>query len=108
MKLTWMLAVLTGVVLLAAAALAATNHPVLQKDRAFSVRSLAIRAGDRVVFTNGDAITHNVYSVTPGLEFDLRTQAPGQSDTVTFAKPGTSTVECAIHPKMKLQIVVTP
>jgi plastocyanin len=107
-KLTWMLVVFIGVVLLAAAALAASDHPVLQKDRAFSVRSLTLRAGDRIVFTNGDSITHNVYSVTPGLEFDLRSQAPGQSDTVTFAKQGTLTVECAIHPKMKLQVVVTP
>jgi plastocyanin len=107
-KLTWMLLVFIGVVLLAAAALAATDHAVLQKDRAFSVKSITVRAGDRIVFTNGDSITHNVYSVTPGLEFDLRSQAPGQSDTVTFAKPGTTTVECAIHPKMKLQVVVTP
>jgi plastocyanin len=107
-RLTSMLAVFVGVGSLAAVALAATDHPVLQKDRAFSVRSLTVRAGDRIVFTNGDSITHNVYSVTPGLEFDLRSQAPGQSDTVTFAKQGTLVVECAIHPKMKLQVVVTP
>jgi plastocyanin len=107
-RLTSMLAVFVGVGSLAAVALAATDHPVLQKDRAFSVRSLTVRTGDRIVFTNGDSITHNVYSVTPGLEFDLRSQAPGQSDTVTFAKQGTLAVECAIHPKMKLQVVVTP
>jgi plastocyanin len=107
-KLSWMLAVLVGAVSLAAVALAAPDYLIIQKDRAFSVRTLTIRAGDRVVFTNADSITHNVYSVTPGLEFDLRSQAPGQSDTVTFAKQGTLVVECAIHPKMKLQVVVTP
>ena len=107
-RLTSILVVLVAAVLLAAVALAATDHPVVQKDRAFSVRSLTVRTGDRIVFTNADNITHNVYSVTAGQEFDLRSQAPGQSDTVTFVRPGTAVVECAIHPKMKLQVVVAP
>lgn len=97
-----------AVVLTTAVAVAATDHPVVQKDRSFSVRTLTVRAGDRVVFTNADPMTHNVYSLTTGLEFDLRSQAPGQSDTVTFSRQGTALVECAIHPKMKLQVVVTP
>lgn len=100
--------VFAGLLLMTAVAVAATDHPILQKDRSFSVRTLTVRAGDRVVFTNADPMTHNVYSLTEGLAFDLRSQAPGQSDTVTFSRQGTALVECAIHPKMKLHVVVTP
>ena len=85
---------------------AATDHKINQQNKGFSTKELSIAKGDAITFLNSDEVTHNVYSVTPGLEFELRTQAPGKSDTVKFDKPGTLTVECAIHPKMKLQVTV--
>jgi len=85
---------------------AATDHKINQQNKGFSAKEIAIAKGDAITFVNSDEVTHNVYSVTPGLEFELRTQAPGKSDTVKFDKPGSLTVECAIHPKMKLQITV--
>ena len=86
----------------------AADVNVTQRDRTFSEKSVTVKTGDRVVFTNADGIVHNVYSVTPGHEFELKTQKPGQSDTVPFTKPGTVEVQCAIHPKMKLQVTVAP
>ena len=47
-----------------------------------------------------------MYSITKGLEFELKTQAPGKSDTVKFDRVGTVLIECAIHPKMKLRVHV--
>ena len=85
---------------------AATDHKINQQNKNFSTKEIAIAAGDSITFMNADEVTHNVYSVTPGLEFELRTQAPGKSDLVKFDKAGTLTVECAIHPKMKLQVTV--
>ena len=79
---------------------------ILQKDRTFSQSEITIHAGQKVVFKNGDEITHNVFSVTPGMEFDLRRQAPGASDTVTFDREGVAEVRCSIHPKMKLMVKV--
>lgn len=82
------------------------DRTILQKDRAFSESEITIRPGDKVVFKNGDEFTHNVFSVTPGMEFDLRRQAPGASSSVPFEKEGTAEVRCSIHPKMKLLVHV--
>jgi plastocyanin len=70
---------------LAAAALAsAGQHEIVQKDRAFSRTELTIKAGDSIVFKNMDEVTHNVLSVSPGMEFDIRRQAPGGSSSYLF------------------------
>jgi plastocyanin len=82
------------------------EHLVIQKDRAFSVSELTIKAGDSIVFKNADDVMHNVFSISPGMQFDIRRQAPGGSSTVQFAKEGTAEVRCAIHPKMKLMVTV--
>jgi plastocyanin len=38
--------------------------------------------------------------------FDLGSYPQGQSKPVTFDKPGTVEVECAIHPQMKITVEV--
>jgi len=85
----------------------AEEHAVIQKDRAFSQAGITIKAGDVLVFKNADEVTHNVFSVTPGMEFDIRRQAPGGSSKVPFPKAGVAEVRCSIHPKMKLIVTVT-
>lgn len=102
------LVALVGVaVTVAVAAPALTKDlSVVQKDKAFSEAELKIAVGDAITFVNNDEITHNVYSSTKGMEFDLRTQPPGKSSTIKFEKPGSLLVECAIHPKMKLPVRV--
>jgi plastocyanin len=85
---------------------ASADHKINQQNKAFSIKEIAVAAGDSITFMNADEVTHNVYSATPGLEFELRTQAPGKSDTVKFDKKGSLVVECAIHPKMKVQVTV--
>ena len=97
--------VLVGAVLLGTAA--AADFTVRQKNRTFSVRQLTVKAGDQVTFVNDDAVSHNVVSEAKGLEFDF-VQRPGRADTVRLAQPGVAEVSCAIHPAMKLRILVTP
>jgi plastocyanin len=92
---------------LAALPLTASDHQVVQTDRTFSQQEISIKAGDQIVFKNDDEVTHNVYSVTPGMAFDLKRQAPGASSSVPFPTVGTVEVECSIHPKMKLIVHVT-
>ena len=76
------------------------DHEISQADKAFSKSEITIRLGERLIFKNDDEVTHNVYSVTPGMAFDLQRQAPGASSSITFNREGTAEVQCSIHPKM--------
>lgn len=84
----------------------AADHQIVQKDRGFSQAEITITPGDKIIFQNSDSVTHNVFSLTPGMEFDLRRQAPGASSTVSFDKEGVAEVRCSIHPKMKIIVTV--
>jgi plastocyanin len=96
-----------GMALLIGLPASAEEHLIRQEDRAFSQSQISLKAGDSIVFKNDDQVTHNVFSVSPGMEFDIRRQAPGNSSTVVFKKPGVAEVRCSIHPKMKLIVTVT-
>lgn len=85
----------------------AAEHTVTQKGKAFSVKTLAVKAGDRVHFRNDDSVAHNVFSLADGMTFDLGTYVAGQSKDVVFSKEGKFEVECAIHPDMKMVVTVT-
>ena len=87
-------------------ALAATTT-IEQKDKKFSQTEITVKKGDTVAFKNDDDITHNVFSTTSGMGFDLRTQKPGQTSEVTFDRVGKAEVRCAIHPQMKMYVNVT-
>lgn len=101
--------VLAGL-LLCAAALAtpavAAEHLVSQKGKAFSTKKIKIKVGDSVKFVNDDPFSHNVFSLSSTKSFDLGSYPQGGSRNVTFDKPGTVEVECAIHPDMALTIEV--
>lgn len=84
----------------------AEEHVVVQKNKQFAESKIVIKAGDKVVFQNDDLVVHNVYSRTPGLGFATEVQMPGKSSIVTFDKPGTVEVVCAMHAGMKLTIEV--
>src|SRR5882762_6778339 len=92
--------------ILGVAPLSAADTIIDQKDRTFSKTEITVHAGDTIVFQNSDEVTHNVFSVTAGMEFELRRQAPGAKSPVVFAKLGVAEVRCSIHPKMKLIVTV--
>jgi plastocyanin len=103
---------LTALVLCALAATAgsaaAADHTVLQRQKEFLPNEVAIRAGDTLVFVNGDTVKHNVHSTTAGFAFDLQVQRPGESDRIRVGQTGAFAVECHIHPKMLLRVRVSP
>jgi plastocyanin len=100
---------LTLAALLAAGPCAlAAEHVVAQKDKAFGTKTLAIKVGDSVAFRNDDSFSHNIFSLTDAMPFDLGTYGGGQSKSVTFAKAGKFEIECAIHPDMRMLINVGP
>jgi plastocyanin len=80
---------------------------VTQLNKKFDQDVVTIKKGQTVTFVNKDPFTHNVYSESPEVAFDLKTQPPGKSSDVTFDKVGEALVECAIHPSMKMKIIIT-
>lgn len=89
-----------------ASAVQAADFEVAQKDKKFSQKSLTLKVGDSVNFKNEDPFVHNVFSLSDIKTFDLGSYPQGQSKKVTFDKPGTVEIECAIHPDMKLVVEV--
>jgi len=80
---------------------------VSQKGRMFSVGSLNISAGDVVRIVNDDAdLQHHVYIDAKEFKFDSGDQEPGSATDIAFPFPGSFTVLCGIHPKMKLVVDV--
>jgi len=84
----------------------AAEHEVAQKNKSFTVKTLQINVGDVVSFPNQDPFFHNVFSLSAVKTFDLGSYKKGQTKKITFDKPGTIQVECAIHPKMQMTIEV--
>jgi plastocyanin len=89
-----------------AAVAVAAERSITQKGKAFSESEVTVGKGESLVFFNDDNVSHNILSTTAGHEFNLGSQAPGASATVTFKDPGEVAVVCAIHPRMKLTVVV--
>jgi len=97
------------------AVMTAQNNPaslvVEQKDKTFVYKgtkatTLKIKVGPTIQFKNLDPYFHNVFSLSDTKLFDLGSYPQGQSRSVTFDKPGTVEVECAIHPLMKMTVEV--
>jgi len=91
---------------LAGTAVAAGVIQVNQKNLAFSSDVLRVSKGTKVEFQNSDATAHNILITGPGLVFNSGLQRPGVAFTAPFGKPGTYKVNCGIHPKMKMAVVV--
>ena len=75
------------------------------RNFAFAPNKLIVPAGARVVWTNRDDEPHTVtsagagFAASPGLD-------SSESYGVIFAKPGTYTYYCSIHPMMVGTIIV--
>jgi plastocyanin len=100
-------AIATTLALLTAHSAAADERVVTQKNKSFSEKSVKVKVGDSIKFVNDDSFAHNVFSLSDTKSFDLGTYSKGGSKSVTFDKPGTVEVECAIHPDMKMTVEVS-
>jgi plastocyanin len=97
--------ILSFATLLCTAAIA-DDHVIKQEDREFSTTEITIKPGDTLVFTNCDAVTHNVFSKSDANPFTIKVQKPGEASSVEFKDEGVTEVRCAIHPKMKITVTV--
>ena len=89
------------------AAWAADIPTVTQANRKFQPPQIEVARGGTVRFVNDDGqLTHHIYTTSPAFDFDSGEQEPGKIVEERFTVPGTYTVLCGIHPKMRLVVTV--
>lgn len=91
----------------AAPAPSSTGTSVAIKNLAFTPGTLTVPAGTTVTWTNADEEPHTV-SADNGGPFHSSPLDTGGVFRYTFAKPGTYTYYCTIHPFMHGTVVVRP
>ena len=104
-----LLKTVAGVAITATLTFAATaaTITITQSGQHFNVSKLAVQAGDVIVFSNQDDVTHNIKVIDDDDEpVDLGLQTPGQVLTYKFDKAGRFRVRCSIHPSMRLSVNV--
>jgi plastocyanin len=84
----------------------AASSNVTSRDKRFDPHVVAVGRGGTVTFPNVDRVFHNVFSRSPGNEFDLGLYRKGAERTFRFANPGLVRVYCNIHPQMAGYVMV--
>lgn len=71
---------------------------------------VAVPVGSTVSFPNEDPISHNLFSLSQGNDFDLGLYRTGAGKAHTFTVPGIVNVYCNVHPNMSavIHVMSTP
>jgi plastocyanin len=77
---------------------------VVLKNLAFNPVSVTVSVGATVTWENRDTVNHNV--IADDGSFTSPDLGPGQTFSFTFARAGTYSYACHIHPSMKGTVVV--
>jgi len=85
-----------------------TRPSISQRGQRFSPPLLVIVAGQTVDIPNDDEVAHNVFSLSPGNEFNLAMYPTGKSKSVLFKRPGVVEISCLEHHHMNAKIIVVP
>lgn len=93
-----------AILVLAVPAVLAASRGVSIRDFAFSPRTVEIRVGDRVTWTNRDAVEHT--ATARNGSFDTGSLGEGESGSVRFNVAGTYRYVCTPHPSMTGTVVV--
>ena len=83
-----------------------THATILQQNETFVPRVVAITAGSRVDFPNGDPFFHDVFSLSRSGPFDLGSYARGKTKSQRFERAGLIKVYCHLHSHMTASIMV--
>lgn len=81
---------------------------ISQHDKLFTPTRVRVKRGERLWLLNNDSRTHNVRVFDERFDFDSGAQEPGETVEIAFPKEGSYLVFCGIHPKMELNVEVTP
>jgi plastocyanin len=82
----------------------AADKSIAIRDFAFGPRTLTIRVGDSVTWTNRDSIAHS--ATARGGAFDTSLIPGGRSRSVRFTVGGTYRYICTPHPSMSGTVIV--
>ena len=83
----------------------ATKSEVVIDNFSFSPKTFTVPVGATVTWTNHDSVPHVVASADNQFKKSVALKA-GQSFSNTFARAGTYSYFCSIHPRMTGQIIV--
>ncbi|HKP91504.1 MAG TPA: plastocyanin/azurin family copper-binding protein [Thermoleophilaceae bacterium] len=75
------------------------------KDLRFVPDRAEVKVGEKVTWTNQEAVDHNV-TADSGAKFMSKAFGQGQSYSFTPREAGTISYECTLHPGMKGTLVV--
>jgi plastocyanin len=84
----------------------ANDGAIVQKNERFAPTTVTIKKGQAIVVKNEDPFVHHVFVEDTGMKYDSGEQRPGRVLTIKFDTPGEYVLECAIHLKMKLKVIV--
>jgi plastocyanin len=79
---------------------------IVQRNKRFETRLLAVEVGTTVDFPNQDPFFHNVFSRFDGKQFDLGLYEAGATKSVRFNTAGVCYIFCNIHSQMSAVVVV--
>jgi plastocyanin len=91
--------------LLTVSAVAASGKTVKVADSFYGPKTLTVGRGTKVTWKWTGVLKHNVVVHTGPAFFSSRTQVRGTFSHV-FTKKGRYALECTVHPKMKMTVVV--
>lgn len=77
------------------------------KNMSFSIANMTVGVGTKVVWINGDSMSHSVVSDS-GNEINSGLLANGATYSHVFNSVGIYTYHCGVHPSMKATITVKP
>jgi plastocyanin len=80
-----------------------SGNSVTIMNFSFNPKSLTVKVGTKVTWTNQDSVTHTVTADQGAFN---STVPSGNSFSFTFTKAGTYAYHCMIHPSMTATIVV--
>ena len=84
----------------------AEDHLISQREKIFSPITVHARVGDTLTFRNDDPFIHSIFSLSEVQPFDLGPFKTGEMRRVKLIEPGRISVECAVHPQMKLVVEI--
>ena len=82
------------------------ERAIVTRDKSLSPTVLTGPRGSAVRFPNEDPILHNLFSVSPGNDFDLGIYGPGEAPTVRFEQTGVVNIYCNVHHDMHAHVLV--
>jgi plastocyanin len=82
--------------------------PVRIVEFEFKPRTVTVKPGTKVTWTNGDTNIHDVKDTSPLATPVSQEMSKGDTFSITYAQPGSYSYVCGIHPYMTGTVEVVP